>query len=292
MVIQKAEEIGKELERSISEIRAGKSDLETDAGPLVELCCNALIRLQAIVNDAGFDGLEIQVQYFKSFRPDLQSRYLYYSILAGVMERRPNGDQKLLVRFYRRRMEKIRRFFKRNIQFTRYMNSGETVLDEKLFVTGKDLGDYWTGQDFGLAGASWESSSSCSASNLVARLMAYQSCYTLYASELSRLESARRGAGGGNRSDSFSVGVRWTGEAVNLIELAYGVYLQGQIDSAVGVVEFFERLGSFFGVKLGVPKRGFEDIKRRKRLSKTHFIDRMRESILMRIDEEDGLIRK
>ncbi len=81
---------------------------------------------------------------------------------------------------------------------------------------------------------------------------------------------------------------KWTGEVINLIELAYGIHLNNQVnDGKLGIVEFFKGLGEFFGVDLGIPKNGFKDIKKRKRLSKTHFIDRMQDKILVKIDEED-----
>lgn len=82
---------------------------------------------------------------------------------------------------------------------------------------------------------------------------------------------------------------QWTGEVINLIELAHGLHLKGCVnDGETGVMDFFEGLGEFFGVNLGVPKRGFEDLKARKRLSKTYFIDSLREVLLKKMEESDS----
>ncbi|MBB6271863.1 hypothetical protein HDF26_002320 [Pedobacter cryoconitis] len=84
---------------------------------------------------------------------------------------------------------------------------------------------------------------------------------------------------------------QWTSEVVHLIELAHALHLKGVVnDGDTGIVEFFEGLGDFFGVNLGVPKRGFEDLKARKRLSKTYFTDSLREALLEKMQESDAWI--
>lgn len=82
---------------------------------------------------------------------------------------------------------------------------------------------------------------------------------------------------------------QWTSEVVHLIELAHALHLKGVVnDGQTGIIEFFEGLGDFFGVNLGVPKRGFEDLKARKRLSKTYFTDSLREALLTKMSDSDA----
>jgi hypothetical protein len=82
---------------------------------------------------------------------------------------------------------------------------------------------------------------------------------------------------------------QWTSEVVHLIELAHALHLKGVVnDGQTGIIEFFEGLGDFFGVNLGVPKRGFEDLKARKRLSKTHFTDALREALIKKMSDADA----
>ncbi|NQX38443.1 RteC protein [Pedobacter steynii] len=84
---------------------------------------------------------------------------------------------------------------------------------------------------------------------------------------------------------------QWTSEVVHLIELAHALHLKGVVnDGETGIMEFFEGLGDFFGVNLGVPKRGFEDLKARKRLSKTHFTDSLREALLKKMSDTDAWV--
>lgn len=86
---------------------------------------------------------------------------------------------------------------------------------------------------------------------------------------------------------------RWTGETVNLIELLHGVYLNGQVNNGeVGIVEFFNGMGEFFGVDLGIPKKGLEALMKRKKLSKTHFTERMLDKLNERMEAEFDLERE
>lgn len=95
------------------------------------------------------------------------------------------------------------------------------------------------------------------------------------------------------RMENVSQPFKWTGETVNLIELLHGIHLNGQVNNGeVGIVEFFNGMGEFFGVDLGVPKKGLEALMKRKKLSKTHFTDRMQSSLNERMDQEFDLERE
>ncbi|WP_288879766.1 RteC domain-containing protein [Pedobacter panaciterrae] len=82
--------------------------------------------------------------------------------------------------------------------------------------------------------------------------------------------------------------IQWTGEVIHLIELAYGIHLKEQVNNgSIGIVDFFKNLGDFFGVNLGIPKKGFDNIKARKLLRKTEFTEQIREALLKKMDEKD-----
>lgn len=112
---------------------------------------------------------------------------------------------------------------------------------------------------------------------LFARFMAYEMLFSYIVGQLE------------DRKRPFT----WTGETVNLIEVLHGIHLNGQVnDGEVGIVEWFAGMGQFFGVELGIPKKGFDSLKKRKKLSKTHFTDRMRDRLVERMDEEDDWERE
>jgi len=80
---------------------------------------------------------------------------------------------------------------------------------------------------------------------------------------------------------------KWTGEQVNLVELAYGLYYTGQLDNGnVEVKDIVALLEQVFNIKLKSAYHTFGNIRRRKMLSPTKFLDRMRNAIRQRVDED------
>ncbi len=87
--------------------------------------------------------------------------------------------------------------------------------------------------------------------------------------------------------------LRWTGESINLVELAYGVWLTGQLDHGNATVSDIIRLmEQTLGVNIGRAYRRWTEISRRDRMHTTKFLDRMRREILERIQNEEELKRQ
>ena len=81
---------------------------------------------------------------------------------------------------------------------------------------------------------------------------------------------------------------RWTGEKINLIELAYGIFYTGQMnDGKAEINDIVSWLEESLQVDLGRAYRKFVDIRRRKTLSYTKYLDEMRNAIHLKIDEND-----
>lgn len=81
---------------------------------------------------------------------------------------------------------------------------------------------------------------------------------------------------------------RWTGNAVDLVEIIYGIDEMGCInhgDTPIG------ELASFFYALFGVDSkecyRFYTDIKRRKNDSRTYFLDKMQERLNKRMQQDD-----
>jgi hypothetical protein len=86
-----------------------------------------------------------------------------------------------------------------------------------------------------------------------------------------------------------SGGLKWTGETINLVEIAYGIWLTGQRNNGqVSITEIVEFLEGAFRVRIGKPHRRWQGITNRKRLGYTRFLDEMKGAIEKRLEEEMG----
>ena len=82
--------------------------------------------------------------------------------------------------------------------------------------------------------------------------------------------------------------LRWTGDKVNLAELAYALHLSGQFNNGqAGLAQIFRWFEVQFDVSIGVPAKRFSEIKSRKRLSRTHFMDSLKELLIRKMDQDD-----
>lgn len=89
--------------------------------------------------------------------------------------------------------------------------------------------------------------------------------------------------------------LHWTGNAIDLVEIIYGINEMGCINGGkVPLKDLASVLYSFFGVDSKDCYRFYTDIKRRKNESRTYFLDKMKEKLneKMRRDDEAERMRR
>ncbi|WP_293297354.1 RteC domain-containing protein [Pedobacter sp. UBA4863] len=243
-----------------------------------------LEQLKLHILEKPFVDKEEEIWFFKYQNPRFFQWQIYYLELYTINCHKPIHNLKKLVRYLSSQIDYFDRLFLLNDFQHQYYRRSATEMDELYFLRAEPKPSL-------LAIPEVDPNVNTTTSYLFAKFMAYERLKTEIAQELNKIEHSSVASypipfdKKGKRTEGF----RWTGEIVNLIEIAHGIYLNRQVNEGdMGINDFFECLGNFFGVNLGVPKRGFEDLRARKRLSKTHFIDRMREAILKKIDEDDA----
>ena len=83
--------------------------------------------------------------------------------------------------------------------------------------------------------------------------------------------------------------MKWTGDAINIIEVAYGIWLTGQLNNGnATLTQIVKWLETNLKVTIGNIQSRFAEISSRKRLSPTKFLDQMKDAILKRIDNNNS----
>lgn len=91
-------------------------------------------------------------------------------------------------------------------------------------------------------------------------------------------------------SDNSASPLRWTGNAIDLVELIYGIYEMGCINNGeMPLKQLAPLLYRIFGVEAKDCYRFYIDIKRRKNKSRTYFLDRMQEKLNERMMRDEEL---
>tara|TARA_R110002020_G_scaffold430772_1_gene640474 strand:+ start:7205 stop:8095 length:891 start_codon:yes stop_codon:yes gene_type:complete len=243
-----------------------------------------LQKLRLCIRDNNFKNKENEITFFKKHKPYVYSRLKFYAKLYNFLINRPAGTIQSQQIFIDEEIQKLQESNRRNIDFIKYYREESTVLDEFYFIRGKDkislvsdTSHFYTDAEF-----------STSHDNAIAKIMAYDLLINHYVQELSYLRDQSYGIS--NKLNTLANGERlgWTASKTDLIELIYALQASGAIKSGTaGIKEMASACEDIFELNLGNVYRTFLEIRERK-IDQTKFIDRLKATLLRRMEETDG----
>tara|TARA_R110000850_G_scaffold109507_6_gene222593 strand:- start:149 stop:1000 length:852 start_codon:yes stop_codon:yes gene_type:complete len=243
-----------------------------------------LQQLRVCVRENEFQDKQNEIIFFKKHKPYVYSRLKFYAKLYNFLINRPAGTIKSQQEFIDSEINKLQESNRRNIDFIKYYREDSELLDEFYFLRGNDkislvsnTSHFYTDAEF-----------STSHDNAIAKIMAYDLLISHYVEELSYLRDLSNGVQ--NKLSTLSNGERlgWTASKTDLIELIYALQASGAIKSGTaGIKEMASACEDIFELKLGNVYRTFLEIRERK-IDQTKFIDRLKATLLRRMEETDG----
>jgi len=261
--------------------REGANALEKLTGSVAAIRDTlGLMRKEILENP--FSGPEEEILFFKYYKPRCYALMILQFEEFDLGQYKPAGPDDILRQYYLQELEFVRRFFARNAFLYGYYRNDMTELDHVYFIRGKDLNS-------GLLPAVPDADPlfSTGADYLFSKFIAYEWLQDKLLEAVRDLEAVQRAPGGSRKVRSL----RWTGESINLVELGYGLFDSGQLNEGkAGIGEIFSWLEEKLQVSIGIPARRFVEISRRKRLSRTRFLDQMRDAINRKVDEGDAFV--
>jgi len=243
----------------------------------VETASSYLTQLKERVLEYSFTSNEEEICFFKLTKPKFSSLLIFYSNIERIELDKPEGGLSHVKGYYENELKTIKRFFDGNRQIYAYYRSEADYLDNKLFLRGVVDPPRWlckirVDQDerFSTAG-----------DYMFARIMATEQIARYLENSITGLDF--------HPFTENDIETKWTGESINLLEVAYGVYCTSQVNHGkIGIGELVRKFEKVFNINMGRPYRRFSEIKQRKRLSRTKYIDDMAKSINKKIDDEDA----
>lgn len=255
------------LERMRSELSAVRSSLD---------------RLREMVTKDGFSSQAQEISFFKSVKPRFYSQLVLSAERYGLESLRPLRAGKGMDAFYGRQLDHISRFFDQHAFLYQYYRMGASELDGLYFVRGAEIPGMVLG-------------------DLPALDPAFCTLGDYLFSKFSALEQLREIvlaqmqvpslAGTGVVRSKKGRELRWTGDSCNLIELVYGIFDCKQVnDGEVDLSDLMDVFEQCFQINLSRYFRRFTEIKRRKSMSKTRFLDEMARMVNKRIEDGDAYV--
>ncbi|RSC93495.1 RteC domain-containing protein [Tenacibaculum singaporense] len=269
------------FEETINAIEVESTDTLQKAEKCIKVSKEALELLNQIITSNPFKDTKSEIHFFKQQKPKVFSRLIYYVKLFSIEGKRPRGSNKSQIKYLNGYIEKLQVYFNDNLEFYHYYRRGATLLDEQYFVRGKvdirlypDTFHFYIDKQF-----------STSHDATVATILAYDMLIIYLKKQIDNLNN--------NGMEMFSLSQQlnsklfWTGNKTDLIELIYALHSSGAVNSGTAdIKEMASACEQIFNIDLGNYYHTFVEIRSRKS-NTTKFIDKLKESLIQRIDESD-----
>jgi hypothetical protein len=236
---------------------------------------NALNDLTLQLDSHLFKDDDEEIAFFKTVKPQFKAIYIYETEIFKIETGRPVGEQDAIFGYYEQELKYIRNFFaKHQFLYQYYLHEG-TELDKAYFTLGGQITQPIIDQPLDI------SRDTTIGDYFFSRFIANEKIqeYLLRAIYLPEVKNQLQ--------DRPEVSIKWTGDKANLIELAYGIWLTGQLNEGnASLNEIIRWLENVLAVKLGNFRKRFSELESRKRLSSTKFIDQMKAVILKKMEDD------
>ena len=240
----------------------------------------AIADLKAMLNQQPFSSTDEEIQFFKYVKPQFIARQLFALDVFTIEACKPVGTVEVIKNYFEQELKYTRKFYDQNKFMHQYYLLDGTELDALLFVRNvrppssliPDVQGF--DPEFSTAG-----------DYVFARFIANERIHQFLTDRLYGPEESESVS----RTTKRKGALKWTGDKLNLIELAYGIYDTIQInDGNVTIAEIIAWLEESLAISLNRYYRRFSEIKMRKTLSKTRYLDQMVEAVNNHIIEGDS----
>lgn len=280
MIQEVSSKLLRQLEQELEQIACQSKDPLEKLTSALKPIRQALQKLKSHLADHSFASEREEIQFFKYIKPDFYCWQIYYTELYTIETNMPYGDVDKQTEYLKQELRYIERFFQQYQFHYQYYRLNADELDNLYFVRGVQIQSTLLPNVPDL-----DPSFSTSSDYLFSRIKAFEHLKEWVQERLLYLKK--------NPMVPYQTGtdtpeMQWTGDTINLAEMAFGIYNTAQVNNGTATIsEIFRWLEEKFGVNVGIPSKRYAEIRRRKRLSRTQYLDEMKESILRKLDNED-----
>ena len=241
----------------------------------------SLEQLKSFFKKHSFTSKSEEIEFFKDIKPQLASKLIFYNEIYNIEISKPSGSDKIIRKHYNKELSKLKIFFDENLEFYKYYRTGNTCLDKKYFLRRKhdirmtlDSSYFQSDYDF-----------TTSHDFKVAKIIANDNIQVYLETNIKKYQN-------GNQDNQHTVanhtGLRWTGSKVALVELLYALHTEGVLNNGnLSLKEIAKNIESAFNLDIGQFNRIYLEIRNRKTIEKTNFLNSLKENLIRRMEEAD-----
>lgn len=242
---------------------------------------NLMSELKMKLSQNGFEREEDEVYFFKYYKPAIVAIKIVAVHAYSLAVNLPIGTIANQLKYYEEEIEAINVFFRMNSYHYQYYKNHVTELDGLYFLRKSGPLTIPIADP-----AEIDPEFSTPISSLFGKFEGYERVQHLILEKIIALKYPQLTQ---PVILSGSEELTWTGDAVNVIELAYGIYLTGQLNHGNASLNQIVRwLEKDLKVNIGNIQSRFAEIGARKRLSPTRYLEQMQAAILQKIATENS----
>ena len=239
-------------------------------------CLEMFERLMQYAQDKGFADSAEEISFFKEMRPGPESDWMFHRDVSALLAAAPPAGSEQIYAYYQQALADIAAFFNRHGFLRTYLQSGQELLDDKLFTRCTVPGEL---ADWGAClYADWPTAR---CSTVLAAFYAKEKVSAWIESYLQRRQGYNVTATG------HTPVLQWTGSKAALVELLYALQQSGMLNGGKATIkDLADFFGDAFTVDLGNYYRSFQELRIRKK-NRTSFLDDLKTRLIRYMDETD-----
>lgn len=242
---------------------------------------NLLSDLKKYVMDNGFRDDNEEIVFFKTIKPQILGKLIYYNKVFRIETSRPINVGKMYFNYFSDELQELKQEYKEhsyNSEFYRYYRTGRTDYDREFFLLGK------INPHIGLNSFIFEIDTQFSTyyDYKVSRIIANELLYNYLLSKITPDDSINVF----HPDTQENSGFLWTESKNALIELIYALYVSKAIsDGKIGIRKITRVFQILFNVQLGDVHHAFHRMKDRAG-NRTAFLDQIKMAIEQYMDKD------
>ena len=266
------EEFSKSLLEEMESVNATE-DIETIEGAknISVTMLGLAEKLRIFISEYHFEDTGKELHFFKNIKPKFFITLFYAQKVFAILSSLPVVSDKNV--YYEQELLSVQKYLDTNKDLLIYYRSGSVIFDDIYFV--RRTPDLWLSLT---AGEYVDQTFTTVYDERLAKLLAYEKI-SVFLSECIHKGSLHR--------PHETSSIKWTAPKAALIELLYALQTNGSCNNgSIDVKELAGHFENIFNVKLGNFYRTFQEIRIRK-ISRTTFLDQLKESLIKRMDHSD-----
>lgn len=233
--------------------------------------------LKKHVSTHNFPTEKEEIEFFKIIKPHFLSKLIYFNAIYNIELTKPVAGAKAVAKHYQHCENKLKKFYLENIEFYRYYRSANEKLDKNYFLRGNHdlkliVNCHFFQSDFNF---------STSHDFIVAEIMANDDLLKFLQKKLTKEAQITL-----PENALTQPKLQWTGTKVALVELIYAVHSSGVINNGnVSLNTLAQTAEAVFSINLKQFNRIFIEIKGRKSIEQTSFLNSLKNNLEKKLEE-------